>query len=65
MSETADVTIIGAGVIGAAIAFELAKRGHATLSIDALAGPSARPTSNSCAIVRCHYSTRNGVAQAG
>ena len=43
MSETADVTIIGAGVIGAAIAYELAKRGHRTLSIDALSGPSARP----------------------
>ena len=64
MSETADVTIIGAGVIGAAIAYELAKRGHRTLSIDALSGPSAGPTSNSCAIVRSHYSTLNGVAMA-
>ena len=34
MPETADVIIIGAGVIGAATAFELAKRGYATLSLD-------------------------------
>jgi sarcosine oxidase subunit beta len=62
--ETADVVIIGAGIIGAAIAFELSKRGHATLTVDANAGPSLGPTSNSCAIVRSHYSTLEGVAMA-
>ena len=62
--ETADVVIVGAGIIGAAIAFELAKRGHATVSVDANAGPSLGPTSNSCAIVRSHYSTLEGVAMA-
>lgn len=34
MSKTADAIIIGAGVIGAAIAFELAKKGWKTLSVD-------------------------------
>ena len=64
MTDTADVTVIGAGVIGAAIAFELAKRGYSTLTVDSLWGPSAGPTANSCAIVRSHYSTRQGVAMA-
>jgi len=62
--ETADVVIIGAGIIGAAIAFELAKAGHATINVDTNAGPSLGPTSNSCAIVRFHYSTAGGVAMA-
>ena len=64
MTETADAVIIGAGVIGAAIAFELAKRGLRTVNVDALTGPSVGPTSNSCAIVRFHYSTLDGVAMA-
>ncbi len=42
MSETADVIIIGAGVIGAATAFELARRGHRTLSVDRNAEVGAR-----------------------
>jgi sarcosine oxidase subunit beta len=62
--ETADVVVIGAGIIGAAIAFELAKRGHSTINVDANAGPSLGATSNSCAIVRAHYSTLEGVAMA-
>jgi sarcosine oxidase, subunit beta len=62
--ETADVVVIGAGIIGAAIAFELAKRGHSTINVDANAGPSLGATSNSCAIVRSHYSTLEGVAMA-
>ena len=33
-SDTADAIIIGAGVIGAATAFELAKLGYKTLSVD-------------------------------
>jgi len=32
----ADAIIIGAGVIGAAIAFELCKRGYCTLNLDQL-----------------------------
>lgn len=33
--EKVDTVIIGAGVIGSAIAFELAKKGYKTLSIEA------------------------------
>ncbi|HEY1507397.1 MAG TPA: FAD-dependent oxidoreductase [Solirubrobacteraceae bacterium] len=64
MSEEVDAIIIGAGVIGASIAFELSKRGHSTLNIDRLPAAGYGPTSNSCSIVRAHYSSREGVAMA-
>jgi sarcosine oxidase subunit beta len=64
MAKQADAIIIGAGVIGAAIAFELAGRGYKTLNIDKLPASGYGPTSNSCAIVRAHYSSREGVAMA-
>ncbi len=59
-----EAVIIGAGVIGAATAFELAKRGYRTLSIDKLPAAGYGPTSNSCSIVRAHYSSWDGVAMA-
>ncbi len=64
MGEKVDAIIIGAGVIGAATAFELAKRGYKTLNIDKLPSAGYGPTSNSCAIVRAHYSSLDGVAMA-
>src|SRR5947207_11647240 len=64
MAKQADAIIIGAGVIGAATAFELTKRGYKTLNIDKLPASGYGPTSNSCAIVRAHYSSREGVAMA-
>src|ERR1700749_3228072 len=64
MSEEVDAIIIGAGVIGASIAFELSKRGYRTLNIDRLPAAGYGPTSNSCSIVRAHYSSREGVAMA-
>ena len=64
MSEEVDAIIIGAGVIGASIAFELCKRGYRTLNIDKLPAAGYGPTSNSCSIVRAHYSSREGVAMA-
>jgi sarcosine oxidase, subunit beta len=64
MAKRADAIIIGAGVIGAAVAFELAQRGYRTLNIDKLPASGYGPTSNSCAIVRAHYSSREGVAMA-
>ena len=59
-----DAIIIGSGVIGCAIAFELAKKGYNTLNIDKLPDAGFGSTSNSCAIVRAHYSTWDGVAMA-
>ena len=64
MAREVDAVIIGAGVIGASIAFELAQRGYRTLNIDKLPASGYGPTSNSCAIVRAHYSSWDGVAMA-
>ena len=64
MAQDYDAVIIGAGVIGAATAFELAKTGRRTLSVDKLPAAGYGPTSNSCAIIRVHYSTFDGTALA-
>ncbi|MFN8205194.1 MAG: FAD-dependent oxidoreductase [Solirubrobacteraceae bacterium] len=64
MSSKYDAVIVGSGVIGAATAFELAKKGWRTLNIDRLPAAGYGPTSNSCAIVRAHYSSWDGVAMA-
>ena len=64
MTKQYDAIIIGAGVIGAPIAFELAKKGYKTLSIDKLPDAGEGSTAGSCAIVRAHYSTEDGVAMA-
>ena len=57
MSKQYDVVIIGAGIIGAAIAFSLARSGKKTLNIDALPASGYGSTSGSCAIIRPYYST--------
>ncbi len=64
MTQTADAIIIGAGVIGAATAFELAKLGWKTLSVDRHSQAGHGSTSGSCAIIRMHYSTLDGTAMA-
>jgi len=56
MAEQFDAIIIGAGVIGACTAFELAKKGYKTLSIDKLPEAGYGSTSGSCAIIRTYYS---------
>ena len=62
MNRSADVVVIGAGILGCAIAFELSKRGHDVVVVDKLPTAGYGSTSNSCAIVRFHYSTYDGVA---
>ena len=64
MADTVDAIIIGAGVIGAATALEMARAGYKTLSIDRNPGAGYGPTSASCAIIRVHYSTLEGTAFA-
>lgn len=59
-----DVIVIGAGVIGAAVGYELARRGKRTLNIDKLPASGYGSTSNSCAIIRFSYSTYDGVAMS-
>jgi sarcosine oxidase subunit beta len=64
MSRQYDAIIIGAGIIGGAIGLELARKGLKTLNVDRLPSAGYGSTSNSCAIIRFHYSTAEGVAMA-
>ena len=64
MNKQYDAIIVGAGIIGAAIAFELAKKGYKTLNVDKLPSAGHGSTSGSCAIIRLHYSTPEGVSMA-
>jgi sarcosine oxidase, subunit beta len=57
-----DAIVIGAGVIGSAIAFELAKSGFDVVVVDKAGAPGHGSTSSSSAIVRFNYSTFDGVA---
>ncbi len=59
-----DAIIIGTGVIGAAIAFEMSKSGWKTLSLDRNTQVGHGSTAGSCAIIRMHYSTFDGTAFA-
>ncbi|NOD46722.1 MULTISPECIES: FAD-binding oxidoreductase [unclassified Ruegeria] len=59
-----DAIIIGTGVIGAAIAFEMSKAGWKTLSLDRNSQVGHGSTAGSCAIIRMHYSTFDGTAFA-
>ncbi len=59
-----DAIIIGAGIIGANIGFELSKAGYKTVNIDKNPAAGYGSTANSCSIVRTHYSTWAGVAMA-
>jgi len=64
MKQPVDCLIIGAGVIGCALSFEMAKKGMKALVVDKHATSGAGSTANSCAIIRTHYSTRDGIALA-
>lgn len=61
---TADAIIIGAGIIGSAIALELARTGLRVVVVDKGGGPGYGSTSASSAIIRFNYSTCDGVAAA-
>jgi sarcosine oxidase subunit beta len=64
MSSQYDAIIIGTGIIGGAIGLELARRGSRTLNVDKLPAAGYGSTSNTCAIIRFHYSTAEGIAMA-
>ncbi len=64
MNKEYDAIIVGAGVIGSAIGFELSKKGFKTLNIDKNPMSGYGPTAASCAIIRVHYSTFDGCAIA-
>ncbi|GAA1148154.1 FAD-dependent oxidoreductase [Nocardioides aquiterrae] len=59
-----DTLVVGAGVIGSAIALELARAGHDVVVVDKGPGVGFGSTSASSAIVRFHYSTFTAVAAA-
>ena len=60
----ADVVVIGAGIIGAAVALELARGGRSVVCVDQGPGPGAGSTSASSALIRFCYSTIDGVLTA-
>ena len=66
MSEhlSADAVVIGAGIIGTAVALELSKSGRRTFCVDRAPKAGYGSTSSSCAIIRVHYSTVEGTAFA-
>ena len=57
MSQSYDVIIIGAGIMGSAAAFELAKRGLKVALVDKK-GVGVGGTGQSSAIIRQHYSKK-------
>jgi len=64
MAKDFDAIVIGAGIIGAATALGLARKGWRTLSLDKLPAAGYGSTSGSCAIIRPYYSTVDGSAIA-
>jgi len=61
MSDSYDAVIIGAGVFGSGIAFELGRRGVKTCNVDMFGAAGHGSTSSSGAIIRFNYSTVAGV----
>ncbi len=62
MTATADVLIIGAGIVGSSTALELSRRGLDVLVVDKAGGAGMGSTSASSAVIRFNYSTWEGVA---
>jgi glycine/D-amino acid oxidase-like deaminating enzyme len=59
-----DAVVVGAGVIGAAVALELARTGRQVVVVDKAGAAGHGSTSASSAIIRFTYSTFDGVATA-
>lgn len=57
MRTTADVVVIGGGINGVCVAWELARRGTRDVVLVERDFLAAGPTGRSGAVVRCHYST--------
>ncbi|MFQ5774430.1 MAG: NAD(P)/FAD-dependent oxidoreductase [Kiloniellaceae bacterium] len=64
MSEDFDAIVIGAGIIGAATAYAMARKGWRTLNVEKHPAAGYGSTSGSCAIIRPYYSTADGSALA-
>ena len=59
-----DAIVIGAGVIGGAVALALSRQGQQVLVLDKGREPGHGSTAGSCAIIRPYYSTVEGCALA-
>lgn len=56
MTRTADVVVVGAGIIGSSIAYQLARHGAgAVVALDKGRGPAEGSTGASSSICRCRY----------
>ena len=64
MDLETDVVVIGAGVIGSAVAFELARSGRSVVCVDKGPAAGAGSTSSSSSIIRFTYSTRDAIFTA-
>lgn len=61
MPPSVDAVVIGAGVIGCSVAFELARSGRSVVCVDKGPAPGAGSTSSSSSIIRFSYSTLDAV----
>lgn len=64
MNVETDVVVIGAGVIGSAVALELARGGRSVVCVDKGPAAGAGSTSSSSSIIRFTYSTRDAIFTA-
>ena len=64
MSQRFEAVVIGGGIIGCAIAYELARGGRSVACVEKNTTAGSGSTANSCAIIRTHYSTLDGAALA-
>lgn len=64
MSDRADAVVIGAGVIGSAVALELARGGRSVIVVDKGPAAGTGSTSSSASIIRFSYSTIDSVLAA-
>jgi len=64
MTSSADAVVIGAGVIGSSVAFELARGGRSVVVVDKGPAPGAGSTSSSASLIRFSYSTIDAVLAA-
>ena len=57
MTRTAEVVVVGSGIIGASIAYQLARHGVSNvIALDKGKGPSEGSTGASSSVIRCKYS---------
>lgn len=56
--------VIGCGIVGAGVTYELVKRGVKVTCVDRLPGPGRGATARSSSVVRCHYGWMEAVKLA-